>query len=116
MKDKFLYNKKRKHYSYIFKVRNGYCLNILLTTEAESKQKKHKKEKIVNNIKLYKYPNKNSILKVFIYNRSPCNDHESSFDKKVLNGIWDVNDKRKVKRMKKYKKYYVNKKVDELQH
>ena len=51
MKDKFLYNKKRKHYSYIFKVKKGYCLNILLTTDAESKQKKHKKEKIIRNSK-----------------------------------------------------------------
>ena len=50
MKDKFLYNKKRKHYSYIFKIRNGYCLNILLTTEAESKQKKHKKEKMLETL------------------------------------------------------------------
>ena len=110
MKDKFLFNKKRKHYSYIFKIRNGYCLNILLTTEAESKQKKHKKEKIVRNIRLYRHPNKNSVVEVFIYNHPPYNDHESSFDEKILKWSWDINDKRKVKRMKKYKKYFGNKK------
>lgn len=59
---------------------------------------------------MYKHPNKNSIVEVFIYNHSPYNDQESSFDKKILNWAWDINDKRKVKRMKKYKKYYGNKK------
>lgn len=110
MKDKFRFNKKRKHYSYIFKVKNGYCLNILLTTEPSSKQKKHKKERIIRNIRLYKHPNRNSAIEVFIYNHSPYRDSEKSFDSKNLNWIWDVNDKRKVKRMKKYNKYYGNKK------
>ena len=110
MKDKFLCNKKRKHYSYIFKVANGYCLNILLTTESSSKQKKHKKYLIIKNIKLFKHPNKNSAVEVFIYNYPPYRNSQNSFDVKTLNWVWDINDKRKVKRMKRYYKYYGNKK------
>ena len=52
MKDKFRYNKKRKHYSYIFKIVGNYCINILLTTQSESKQRKKGKTTMVKNIKL----------------------------------------------------------------
>lgn len=108
-KSEFKFNKKRKHYSYIFKAMNGYCLNILLTTDSESRQKKHKKVIMVKNIQLFRHPNKNSKVKAFIYNHPPYLDNEKSFDKKLLNWSWDKNDKRKVKRMKKYKKCNRNK-------
>ena len=106
MKDKFRYNKKRKHYSYIFKIKNGYCSNILLTTQSESTHRKHGKTKIIRNIKLYKHPNsrKDNVI-VFIYNHPPYVDAMESFDNKKLDWKWNVNDKRKIKRMKKYKKY-----------
>ena len=65
---------------------------------------------MVKNIKLYRHPNKKSVLQVFIYNHSPYKDNVESFASKNLNWFWDINDKRKVKRMKKYNKYYVNKK------
>ncbi len=104
MKNTFKYNKKRKHYSYIFKIKKGYCINILLTTKFESKQKKHGKEMIVRNIKLFKHPNNKSTTVVYIYNHSPYFDSFSSFDRKTLNWFWNKNDKRKVKRFKKYKK------------
>ena len=103
---KFRYNKRRKHYSYSFKKNNLRVKNILLTSKPVRKEHLDTKE----NIKLYKHPNKNSVVEVYIYNHSPYNDQESSFDKKRLNWAWDINDKRKVKRMKKYKKYYGNKK------
>lgn len=109
MKDKFWYNRKRKHYSYVYKIINDYCANILLTTKAESKQKKHRKSKIVKNIKLFRHPNKNSVSDVYIYNHPPYYDQKKSFDERKLNWCWDINDKRKVKRMKKYEKYYRNK-------
>lgn len=110
MKNKFRFNKKRKHYSYIFKIKNGYCLNILLTTKSESIHKKHGKTKIVRNIKLYKHPNLRRIdVTAFIYNHPPYVDAIESFDDKQLDWKWDVNDKRNVKRMKKYNKYFAKK-------
>ena len=105
MKNTFRYNKKIKHYAYIFKITNGYCYNILLTTQQFSIQKKHKKEKLVKNIKLFKHPNKDSNKVAFIYNHSPYIDKSTSFDTKELLWTWDINDKRKVKRLIKYKKY-----------
>ena len=106
MKDKFRYSKKRKHYSYIFKIKNGYCSNILLTTQSESTHIKHGKAKIIRNIKLHKHPNsRKASAIVFIYNHSPYVDAIESFDDKELDWKWDVNDKRNVKRFKKYKKY-----------
>ena len=106
MKNRFRFNKKRKHYSYIFTIKNGYCSNILLTTKRESINKKHGKSIIVRNIRLYKHPNprKTNVI-VFIYNHPPYIDAIESFDSKKLNWKWDINDKRNVKRMKKYKKY-----------
>ena len=113
MKDTFRFNKKRKHYAYIFKIKNGYCLNILLTTQSKSIHKKHGKTKVVNNIKVYKHPNsKISNVVIYIYNHSPYVDSLESFSRKELDWIWDINDKRNVKRMKKYKKnkdYFQNK-------
>lgn len=106
MKDKFRFNKKRKHYSYIFKIINGYCSNILLTTKTESIHKKHGKTKLIKNIKLYKHPNsKMNDTVVFIYNHPPYIDAVESFDCKKLNWKWNANDKRIIKRLKKYRKY-----------
>ena len=105
MKDTFRYNKKRKHYCYVFKVINGRCLNILLTTDSETKRKDHKREKIVKNIKLFKHPNPNSSVVSYIYNHRPYNDSVDCLDEKTLKWEWDINDKRKVKRMKNYDKH-----------
>ena len=112
MKNVFRYNKKRKHYAYIYKVMNGYCLNIILTTQPYSKHIKHKKCVMIKNIRLYKHPNPNNQKNIaFIYNHSPYLDKLESLDKKELKWSWNKNDKRKVKRIKKYKKYkdYFNK-------
>ena len=106
MKNKFRYNKKRKHYSYIFKIKNGYCFNILLTTQPKSIQKKHGKTKIVNNIRVHIHPNpRNNNTIVFIYNHPPYIDAIESFDIKNLDWKWDKNDKRNIKRIQRYKKY-----------
>ena len=106
MKDTFRFNKKRKHYAYIFKIIDGFCLNILLTTDFESIRKDHKRTKLVKNIRLFKHPNPNSHIEVYIYNHAPYYDAIGSFDDKRLKWKWDINDKRKVKRMKKYNKNY----------
>ena len=42
--NKFRYNKKRKHYSYSFRKRNGYSENILLTTDSVFENKKIRKK------------------------------------------------------------------------
>lgn len=113
MKDKFRYNKKRKHYSYIFKIVGNYCINILLTTQSESKQRKKGKTTMVKNIKLSTHPNPNTPnVIVYIYNHAPYYDPINSFDLKTLKWKWNINDKRIVKRLKKYnkhKQYFINK-------
>ena len=106
MKNTFKYNKKRKHYAYIFKTMGIYCVNILLTTKAESKHKKHGRVYVIRNVPLFKHPNKSgSNIAVFIYNHSPYFDKHDSFDLKELNWSFDICDKRKIKRFRKYKKY-----------
>ena len=100
-KNTFRYNKKRKHYSYIYKIKGDYCFNILLTTKQVSKQRKHKRTVAIKNILLFKNPNKNSCKLVFIYNHPPYIDNVVSFDVKKLPWEWDINDKRKVKLFKK---------------
>ena len=95
----FRYNKKRKHYSYIFKHVGFRRKNIVFTT------KPYRKEhgKLKSNVRLYKHPNSNSIKQVYIV---PIiyNDHENSFDSKKLDWNFHPNDKRKIKRIKKHHK------------
>ena len=106
MKDTFKFNKKRKHYAYIYRIKNGWCYNIILTTQESSIQKKHGKTQLIKNIRLFRHPNPNKQgLIVFIYNHPPYIDFIDSFDFKELKWKWHSNDKRKVKRFKKYKKY-----------
>ena len=106
MKNTFRYNKKRKHYAYIFKAIDGYCSNILITTKSQSLQKKKGKSIVIKNVRLFRHPNPNeSNLVVFIYNHPPYRDPYVSFENKKLKWSWDINDKRKIKRFKKYKKY-----------
>ena len=49
----FRYNKKRKHYSYIFKDVGSKRKNIILSSKPVRKEH----QKIRRNIKLYKHPN-----------------------------------------------------------
>ena len=107
MKDTFRYNKKRKHYAYIFRIRNDYCFNILLSTKEYTVKNKHGVKRNVKNIKLYKHPNPlKGTIAVYIIKNKPYIDKKESFSSDVLKWVWDINDKRKIKRMKKYKKYY----------
>ena len=95
----FRYNKKRKHYSYLFKAFGSRRKNIVLTT----KPYRVEHNKLKKNVELYKHPNNNSDKKVYVV---PIiyNDDESSFDSKRLNWSFDQNDKRRIKRIKKYHK------------
>lgn len=96
---KFRFNKRRKHYSYLFKTHGSRVDNMLLT----SKPYRVRHEHLEKNVKLYKHPNPNSDKQVYII---PIiyNDELSSFDSKELKWNFHPNDKRKVKRIKKRKR------------
>lgn len=108
-KNTFKYNKKRKHYSYIFGENNNRCKNILLTTKALFEDKKYGKKIIRSNIPLAEHPNpskKKDGIKYYLVNHQPYFDDSFSFDSKVYSKWkWNPNDKRKIKRFKKYSKY-----------
>ena len=98
-RSEFRYNRKRKHYSYLYKDVGSRRKNIVLTSKPYRKEHKKKKK----NIKLYKNPNPNNLndsyLIPIIYD-----DDISSFDERKLKWKFHPNDKRKVKRLKKHHK------------
>ena len=98
-RSEFRYNKKRKHYAYLFKDVGNHRKNILITTKPI--RFFHKKSK--NNIRLYKNPNKNNVKVVYLIPIIYV-DCINSFDSKILKWTFDKNDKRKVKRIKRHKK------------
>ena len=93
-RSEFRYNRKRKHYSYLFKDIGLRRKNIVLTSKPFRKE--HKKAK--KNIKLYKNPNPNNnsdsyfVPKIYI-------DSIDSFDSRKLKWFFHPNDKRKIKRI-----------------
>ena len=95
----FRFNKRRKHYSYIFKKVLFRRKNLVLITKPYRKEHK----KLRNNVKLYKHPNRNCDKQVYVV-PIVYNDNENSFDSKKLNWTFHPNDKRKIKRIKKYHK------------
>ena len=107
-RSKFRYNKKRKHYSYSYREKNGYSENILLTTDSVLVDKKYGRRIVRNNIPLYMHPNPNKRKdgnNYYIVNHRPYFDKEESFNPKRYRWMWHRNDKRKIKRFKKFKKY-----------
>ena len=96
---KFRFNKRRKHYSYSFGKRKNKIENILLNSKPTRKEHLD----IKKNVMLYKHPNPNSSKEVYIL-PIVYRDEESSFDSKELKWKFHPNDKRKVKRIKKYRK------------
>ena len=97
-RSEFRYNKKRKHYAYLFKDVGSFRKNILITTKPIVKG-----HKIKANIPLFRHPNPNSKQKVYIVNRIYVDDLVC-FDVKVLKWKFHPNDKRIIKRLKKKKK------------
>ena len=95
----FRFNKKRKHYSYLFKTIGVYRKNVLLST----KPIRIWKGKIKFNIKLFKHPNPNSIKVVYIIPIVYV-DHMDSFYPQSLKWKFDKNDKRLIKRLKRKKR------------
>ena len=97
-RSEFRYNKKRKHYAYLFKDVGSRRKNIVLT----SKEFRVYRKKIKRNIRLYRHPNPNSLKVVYVIPYVYI-DSLSSFDNKNLNWKFHPNDKRKVKRIRKNK-------------
>ena len=95
-RSEFRYNRKRKHYSYLFQDIDSKRKIIILSSKAYRKE--HKKMK--RNVKLFKNPNPNNqndsylIPKIYV-------DDISSFDERKLKWSFHRNDKRKVKRIQK---------------
>ena len=92
----FRYNRKRKHYSYLFKDLGTKRKIIILSSKPFRKVRK----KIKKNIKLYRHPNPCSNKEVcvipFVYI-----DDITSFEEKKRNWKFHPNDKRIIKRIKK---------------
>ena len=102
-RSEFRWNKKRKHYAYLFKIMGTKIKNILISSKSVVIRKKHGKTTIKNNVPLVRHPNKKKSGKYFLIVRIYIDD-ESSFDELVYTDwVFDINDKRKVKRIKKGK-------------
>ena len=100
-KSEFRWNKKRKHYSYIFKDYGIVYLNILITSKQFMVEKKNKRKvRIIKNICLLHHPNPNKEGVFYVIPKIYFDKHDS-FDIKVYPWSWNYNDKRKIKRIKK---------------
>ena len=92
----FRYNKKRKHYAYLFKTVGDYRKNILFSTKAIRLWK----GRIKKNIKLYKHPNPLSKKEIYII-PVVYTDKKDCFYKDSLKWSFQKNDKRLIKKKKK---------------
>ena len=92
----FRYNKKRKHYAYLYKAIGNVVLNVTLTTKPY--RIVHNKQR--PNIKLYKHPNSNSTKDVYVIPYVYV-DSLTSFTSKIYKWSFISNDKRKIKRIRK---------------
>ena len=97
-RSEFRWNKKRKHFAYLFKDAGDLRFNFLLST----KQFRFVHGKPKRNIKLFRHPNIEDDLEMylipFIYF-----DTIESFGGDIYNWSFDKNDKRIVKHLKKRK-------------
>ena len=94
----FRFNKKRKHYAYIFKALGLYRKNLVFTTKPiriwKGKEKK--------NIRLFHHPNVRSTKEIYVVPIVYI-DHVDSFYPVVLRWNFHKNDKRIIKRLKRKK-------------
>ena len=97
----FRWNKKRKHYAYLFKKIGSKCMNILIST----KPYVYRKGKVaIINVPLFKHPSPNKNGQFYLVPRRYLDDYTCLKEKVYENWEFDNNDKRKVKRIKKNKK------------
>ena len=101
----FRWNKRRKHYAYIHKSVGTKRINILISSKPEMIEKQNKKkQRITNNVPLYHHPNPTKQGQFYLIPHNYVDD-VSSFDEETYdNWLFDRNDKRKVKRIKKRRK------------
>ena len=97
-RSEFRYNRKRKHYSYLFKDVGSRCKNIVLSSKPYRKEHKVLKK----NIRLFKNPNPNNGNQSYLIPKIYVDDF-NSFDERKLKWQFHQNDKRKVKRVQKKK-------------
>ena len=97
-RSEFRWNKKRKHYAYLFKDKGNVRLNIVFSTKPN--RIVHGKTRL--NIRLFKHPNPNNTTTIFVV-PFIYKDYISSFGEKVYCWCFDKNDKRTIKRLKKRK-------------
>ena len=97
-RSEFRYNRRRKHYSYLFKDVGSKRKNIILSSKPVRKEHK----KIKRNVKLYKNPNPNMNTDSYVIPKVYVDD-ASSFDERKPKWNFHPNDKRKIKRIKKCK-------------
>lgn len=104
-KTEFRYNRKRKHYSYIYGQKGNLRKNILISSKPEQHlHKNNGKIILIKNVPLYKHPNPNSNEQNYLMPRKYV-DHKDSFGKQKKSWKFHPFDRRKVKRIKKGKKY-----------
>lgn len=96
----FRYNKKRKHYSYIYGQKGDLRKNLLFTSKSVRRVTTHGKTRIIKNHRLYKNPNPNKTDVQYVMNKR-CLDHKDSFANLKSNWSFDKKDKRTIKRLKK---------------
>ena len=94
----FRYNKRRKHYAYLFKDIGFLVLNIVIS----SKPTRIVGGKAKKNLKLFRHPNPNSMVTIYLIPYVYI-DSLDSFGDKLYPWEFDKNDKRIVKRLKKRK-------------
>ena len=63
-RSEFRWNKKRKHYAYLFKDKGDNRLNILITTKPImiEKRRKNGRLRITTNVPLFRHPNKRKLV------------------------------------------------------
>lgn len=103
MRTEFRYNRKRKHYSYIYGFKGDYRQNLLLSTKPTRKVKRKGKTKIINNVKLIKHPNPNKLKEDSYLITKRYLDHKDNFGPSKKNWFFSILDRLKVKKIKKGK-------------
>ena len=94
----FRYNRRRKHYAYLFKSVGPLRKCVIFST----KPTRTWRGKVKKNYRLFKHPNPNCAKTVYVIPKIYF-DHISSFYSDSLNWSFDKNDKRIIKRIIKGK-------------
>lgn len=101
----FRYNRKRKHYAYIYGKKGDLRKNLLLSFSPTRKVKKRNgTKKVVKNVKLQRNPNPLVNEPTYVMTKR-CTDHKDKFGEKVFTDwSFSPDDRRVIKRLKKGKR------------